>query len=1135
VLVLFFNRPDLLRTVIDRVVQARPRRVYLACDGPRDDVAGDQAAVQECRRIACEAGWDCPVETRFLDRNDGCTHAVSGAITWFFEHEPEGIVLEDDCVPCPDFFRFATEMLARYRDAHQVMSISGASFARPGPRTPATPSYSFCRSSSVWGWATWARAWRHHRLSLTPADVDALRPEDLPASSRASLRGWRKRLRSCIGDRPSTWDYQWSYAQFVQRGLSVVPIANLVTNVSSEGGTHMRRQSAWQDVPAQRLDWPLVHPASIERDTRLDRHLERVCCNHRPWLPRKAWQLVGRHRLAAPQTIRNGLDPATALAALHAVLAMAWLAAMAIGSAPESILFVCLCVVTIVRTPALLRGRLPAGVMLPLALWGALVAWMTVSFLWSDTSLSFGQAMPGRWFLGPLLVLPAALTPVAVLGAGAVAGLWWAGLLAVGALGAALPSWLAPHHVSQSFTGLSMLGIAGMATAATARAWVPRVLGCACLVASIVGAGVAGSRGTAFALILASVMTLVAAGGAGAARLVRRAAIASVAAGALLAIALALEVGEKMSESVVRAESALTEPETDDRPPVIRAADALTTGRGSLHAWTAYRVPDAWLAGHGAGSWGDDFAEASIAHSTALLPRAVMDNYLGTRFFAHQLYLQTAYEYGAVGLGLLAAFAASCWLKAWPRRRTLAGAAIIALIVTVGAEGLADLRASDRRAAFHAVMLLALLPGLNVPPDAAANGKRTRTWTWMAALSIVAIVLAASHAVRTRSPDGLGVTVIAPDPGYKFRGNLLPSSVDFPGKPWAAESAGAGKMPDVRGKEVSFDAGGMPSPADGSYLAMPFQGLEPGARYTFSFGVRGPEGSFIAARGAAGAGFSRIPLNGRWQRVHLTEQAGAGERTELRIGLAAHDGNESPLPSSCTVELRDPQLTLGGRPEAYDPTHGPGASALPLHSIVLDDAGTDTENRLRWSSCLHLPPWIRSGLANVTPGTSGSPVGTKLVSMLVEDTGTGPHAVAQSFECTQPGEWTASILVDPRSRQACRLTLSLPGSEASADFDLKACTVARPPAPELGGATIERLDERWCWLRLHGHAAAAGPGSLRLQTLDAPTGDGLHVGDGKPALRAWGAQVEPGRGARLILQTAFRPRSVTGSGNDPAR
>lgn len=81
VLILFFNRPTLLRELLRRVVTAAPPRVYLACDVPRAQVHGEAEVVEACRAASLDAGWTCEVRTRFLPVNAGCARAVSGAIS----------------------------------------------------------------------------------------------------------------------------------------------------------------------------------------------------------------------------------------------------------------------------------------------------------------------------------------------------------------------------------------------------------------------------------------------------------------------------------------------------------------------------------------------------------------------------------------------------------------------------------------------------------------------------------------------------------------------------------------------------------------------------------------------------------------------------------------------------------------------------------------------------------------------------------------------------------------------------------------------------------------------------------------------------------------------------------------------
>ena len=101
---LIFNRPDTTQQVFDVSPKGRPTRLYIAADGPRLDRAGEKEKCEAARAIATDIDWDCRVETLFRDENLGCGTAVSEAITWFFNHEEEGIILEDDCLPEPSFF-----------------------------------------------------------------------------------------------------------------------------------------------------------------------------------------------------------------------------------------------------------------------------------------------------------------------------------------------------------------------------------------------------------------------------------------------------------------------------------------------------------------------------------------------------------------------------------------------------------------------------------------------------------------------------------------------------------------------------------------------------------------------------------------------------------------------------------------------------------------------------------------------------------------------------------------------------------------------------------------------------------------------------------------------------------------------
>ena len=159
-LFLVFNRPDTTTQVFKKIRQAKPPRLYVASDGPRDGNSDDKKKVTKVREIATKVDWPCEVKTLFRDKNLGCKKGVSTAITWFFEHEEQGIILEDDCVPNLDFFTFCENLLQRYDKDERISTITGNNFQDGKWRGNA--SYYFSKYNHCWGWATWRRSWKNY-------------------------------------------------------------------------------------------------------------------------------------------------------------------------------------------------------------------------------------------------------------------------------------------------------------------------------------------------------------------------------------------------------------------------------------------------------------------------------------------------------------------------------------------------------------------------------------------------------------------------------------------------------------------------------------------------------------------------------------------------------------------------------------------------------------------------------------------------------------------------------------------------------------------------------------------------------------------------------------------------------------
>lgn len=277
VLLLIFSRPDTTRRVFDTIRQARPTRLYVAADGPRPGHPTDAMRCAETRAVVQEVDWPCEVFTLFQEQNLNCGLAPVTALNWFFEHEPEGIILEDDCVPAPSFFRFCQELLVRYRDDSRVMHIGGNNFGSEArqPPGPNAPSYHFSTQRNSWGWATWRRAWQLYDYHLT--DFKEVTAAGELNDTFTGLLEKRYRLSKMAGvlalpQPPDVWDYQWEYTIARHHGLYIVPAVNLVGNIGFGNDSTHTHDSAdvMGAVPARDLAFPLRHPAQVAQDRRRD-------------------------------------------------------------------------------------------------------------------------------------------------------------------------------------------------------------------------------------------------------------------------------------------------------------------------------------------------------------------------------------------------------------------------------------------------------------------------------------------------------------------------------------------------------------------------------------------------------------------------------------------------------------------------------------------------------------------------------------------------------------------------------------------------------------------------------------------------------------------------------------------------
>jgi len=258
ILYLIFNRPDLTEISFQSICSIKPKKLFIAADGPRIDNKLDEINCNLVREfVISKIDWDCDLKILFREENLGCGKAVSFAISWFFDQVEYGIILEDDCVPFNSFFNFCEQLLIKYKNNDRICHISGCNFQIGHIHNK--NDYFFSNYSFIWGWATWKRSWIHY-------DFDMIDFESFyKGFKNKNLISYDFYL-SVKNKTIDTWDVQWQYALLKNNKISIQPKLNLIKNIGFlNNATHTNcpepyflKISAYGD-----LDNKLIHPKKI--------------------------------------------------------------------------------------------------------------------------------------------------------------------------------------------------------------------------------------------------------------------------------------------------------------------------------------------------------------------------------------------------------------------------------------------------------------------------------------------------------------------------------------------------------------------------------------------------------------------------------------------------------------------------------------------------------------------------------------------------------------------------------------------------------------------------------------------------------------------------------------------------------
>lgn len=290
ILFLIFNRLDTTKQVFERIRKTAPAKLYIASDGPRDNREGEEEKVNVVRDYVLKSiDWNCEVKTLFREKNLGCGKAVSQAITWFFENEKMGIILEDDILADLSFFRLCDELLKKYKDDDRIGQIGGFNVI---DKELESNEYYFSKYPQIWGWASWRRAWADYDFTIS--SWEKLRNTDFVYRAFSNKYFAKERIETynktynSRGEYYNTWDFQWTFCNLVQNRLTIIPGCNLITNIGfNKDATHtFVKKDPRNNIQRGEIIFPLKHPVSFICDSRRDKKLVELVTPNR-WVRAK--------------------------------------------------------------------------------------------------------------------------------------------------------------------------------------------------------------------------------------------------------------------------------------------------------------------------------------------------------------------------------------------------------------------------------------------------------------------------------------------------------------------------------------------------------------------------------------------------------------------------------------------------------------------------------------------------------------------------------------------------------------------------------------------------------------------------------------------------------------------------------
>jgi len=261
ILIICYNRPVEFSKLFKKIRKLKRRKFFIFQDGKKKQ----DIEWEKLNFFLKGQKNKLNINIKFSKKNLGCKNGVISAINWFFKHNAQGIILEDDCLPSSSFFKYCDNLLKKYQNNNKVKVISGYTFMNGFKKSF---SYTFTKHIEVWEWATWRDVWKKYdpkMLSWKKIGMEVLKKRF--NGNNYLINQYKNKFELTYKKKIDTWDHQFVYYIWRTNGLAITPKVNQVHNIGfNSRATHTKIKNNFLQKKSNLIKFPLKHPKKVEED-----------------------------------------------------------------------------------------------------------------------------------------------------------------------------------------------------------------------------------------------------------------------------------------------------------------------------------------------------------------------------------------------------------------------------------------------------------------------------------------------------------------------------------------------------------------------------------------------------------------------------------------------------------------------------------------------------------------------------------------------------------------------------------------------------------------------------------------------------------------------------------------------------